>query len=255
VRIQQGDDQRGEGEQEADEPVTEEPDPLQARAQHNQPPAQHPRRHRQAEQSQPAAEGVGGSGHAGQGSVGLFVAQAEIPGAFAHEDFDRFRAAASRSRSAAKVRSRNRSTALPSSFTLWPTTVPAMQLTTQLALFLDNKPGTLARVCDALSAAKINIYAITTSDTVDHSVVRLVVSDPRKALLLFEDHGALAVESEVLLISGDNKPGTLARVCKRLAEAKINIEYAYCATPPDARKGILILRVSNAKKALKLLNS
>ena len=130
-----------------------------------------------------------------------------------------------------------------------------MQLATQLALFLDNKPGTLARVCDALSAAKINIYAITTSDTVDHSVVRLVVSDPRKALLLFEDHGALAVESEVLLLSGDNKPGSLARICKRLAEARINIEYAYCATPPDARKGLLILRVSNAKKALKVLNS
>jgi hypothetical protein len=130
-----------------------------------------------------------------------------------------------------------------------------MQLATQLALFLDNKPGTLARVCDALSAAKINIYAITTSDTVDHNVVRMVVSDPRKALLLFEDHGALAVESEVLLISGDNKPGSLARICKRLAGAKINIEYAYCATPPDARKGLLILRVSNAKKALKVLNS
>ena len=85
-----------------------------------------------------------------------------------------------------------------------------MQLADQLALFLDNKPGTLARVCDALSAAKINIYAISTSDTVDHSVVRMVVSDARKALLLFEEHGTLVVESEVLLIEGDNKPGSLA---------------------------------------------
>jgi hypothetical protein len=130
-----------------------------------------------------------------------------------------------------------------------------MQLATQLALFLDNKPGTLARVCEALSVAKINIYAITTSDTVDHSVVRMVVSNPRKALLLFEEHGTLAVESEVLLIEGDNKPGSLARICNKLAAASINIEYAYCATPPDARKGLLILRVSNAKKALKVLNS
>lgn len=130
-----------------------------------------------------------------------------------------------------------------------------MQLTTQLALFLDNKPGTLARVCDALSAARINIYAIATSDTVDHSVVRMVVSDPRKALLIFEEHGALAVESEVLLIGGDNKPGSLARICRKLSDADINIEYAYCATPPDARKGLLILRVSNAKKALKVLNA
>jgi len=130
-----------------------------------------------------------------------------------------------------------------------------MQLAIQLALFLDNKPGTLARVCDALSTAKINIYAISTSDTVDHSVVRMVVSDPRKALLLFEEHGTLVVETDVLLIEGDNKPGSLAKICHKLAAAKINIEYAYCATPPDARKGLLILRVNNARKAMKVLNT
>jgi len=48
-----------------------------------------------------------------------------------------------------------------------------MQITKQLAIFLDNRPGMLARVADALAEAKINIYAITTSDTVDHTVIRL----------------------------------------------------------------------------------
>jgi hypothetical protein len=130
-----------------------------------------------------------------------------------------------------------------------------MQLTKQLALFLNNRPGTLARVCDALNAARINIYAISTSDTVDHSVVRMIVSDPRKALLLFEEHGTLVVETEVLIIEGDNKPGSLARICHRLANAGINIEYCYCATPPDARKGLLVLRANQPKKALKVLNT
>jgi hypothetical protein len=130
-----------------------------------------------------------------------------------------------------------------------------MQLTKQLALFLDNRPGTFGRVCDALSTAKINIYAVSTSDTVDHSVVRMVVSDPRKAMLLFEEHGTLVVEAEVVMIEGDNKPGSLARICRKLAAAKVNIEYCYCATPPDARKGLLVLRVDNARKAMKVLNS
>src|SRR6185369_10174482 len=103
--------------------------------------------------------------------------------------------------------------------------------------------------------AKINIYAISTSDTVDHSVIRMVVSDTRKALLLFEEHGTLVVENDVLMIDGDNKPGSLAKIAHKLAAAKINIEYAYCATAPDAKKGLLILRVTDAKKALKVLNS
>ncbi len=130
-----------------------------------------------------------------------------------------------------------------------------MHIATQLALFLENKSGTLARVCDSLCEARINIYAFATSDTIDHSVVRMVVSDTRKALLLFEEHGALVVESEVLMIEGDNKPGSLARIAHKLSKAKINIEYAYCATAPNAKKGLLILRPSNCKKALKVLNT
>ncbi len=130
-----------------------------------------------------------------------------------------------------------------------------MQITKQLALFLENTPGTLARVCEALAAAKINIYAISTSDTIDHSVVRMVVSDPGKALQLFEDHGTLVVDDDVLMIEGDNKPGSLAKLANKLSVAKVNIEYAYCATPPDAKKGLLILRVSDPKKAMKALNS
>lgn len=130
-----------------------------------------------------------------------------------------------------------------------------MQITKQLAIFLDNKPGMLAAVADALAEAKINIYAVSTSDTVDHSVIRLVVSDYRKALDVFESHATLVVEDDVLMISGDNKPGSLAKIAHKLSNAKVNIEYAYCATPPDARKGLLILRVADAKKALKVLNT
>ena len=130
-----------------------------------------------------------------------------------------------------------------------------MQITKQLALFLENQPGTLMRLCEALSEAKINIFAVSTSDTVDHSVVRMVVSDWRRALHLFEEHGSLVVESDVLMVDGDNKPGSLAKIARRLSEAKINIEYAYCATSPGAKKGLLILRTSNPQKALKVLNS
>ena len=130
-----------------------------------------------------------------------------------------------------------------------------MQITKQLAIFLDNRPGTLARLADALAEAKINIYAITTSDTVDHSVIRMVVSDYRKAMHVFEEHGTLVVEDDVLMIDGSNKPGELAHLAHRLAAAKVNIEYCYSATPADAKKSLMIMRVSDATKALKVLNS
>jgi hypothetical protein len=58
-----------------------------------------------------------------------------------------------------------------------------------------------------------------------------------------------------LAIFLDNRPGMLAGVADALAEGRINIEYCYSATPPEAKKGLLILRVSNPGKALKVLNS
>lgn len=130
-----------------------------------------------------------------------------------------------------------------------------MEKAIQLALFLENKPGTLAAVCDALAAENINIYALTISDTVDHSVVRMVISDPHKALGIFEDHGTLVVESDVILIEHDNKPGSLSRVAKKLAACDVNIEYAYLASGPHCEVGTLVLRVSDINKALDVLSA
>jgi len=129
-----------------------------------------------------------------------------------------------------------------------------MKITKQLAVFLDNRPGTLANVADTLASAGINIFAITTSDTVDHSVVRMVVSDYRKAIDIFEERGVLVVEDDVVMVEGSNQPGELAEMARRLSRARINIEYCYSATSPTARKGLMILRVSNPVRALKVLS-
>ena len=128
-----------------------------------------------------------------------------------------------------------------------------MKTVKQLALFLENRPGTLAMVCEALAAAKINIYAISVSDAVDHAVVRMVVDDPHKALHLLGDHGVLVIERDVLMLEGRNKPGELATIAAKLSKNKVNIEYAYSATPANATRGAMILRVDNPRKAARIL--
>lgn len=128
-----------------------------------------------------------------------------------------------------------------------------IQVVSQLAVFLENRPGTLSRVCQALAEASINILAISASDTIDHTVLRLVVDDPRRALFMFEERGTLVVESEVLLIEGANRPGSLAEIASRLGKAKINIEYCYCATSPNSETGMMVMRVSKAAKAVVVL--
>ena len=128
-----------------------------------------------------------------------------------------------------------------------------MKTVKQLALFLENKPGALSKVCRALAAVGININAISVSDAVDHAVVRMVVSDAQRALHLLGEHGVLVIERDVLMFEGRNKPGELGRIAAKLANHKINIEYAYSATPLNASTGAMVLRVNNPKKAMRIL--
>jgi hypothetical protein len=129
----------------------------------------------------------------------------------------------------------------------------SMEPATQLALFLSNRPGALAKVCEELAKAEINIHALSISDTVDHSIVRMVVSDTTKALMLLGEGGIIALEAEVLMIESDNQPGTLATIADRLAKASVNIEYAYLATSSRSKTGLMILRPSNTEAAQTVL--
>ncbi|MGD0059530.1 MAG: ACT domain-containing protein [Verrucomicrobiia bacterium] len=128
-----------------------------------------------------------------------------------------------------------------------------MKIVKQLALFLENRPGTLSKVCEALATAKINIYAISVSDAVDHAVVRMVLDNSHEALHLLGERGVLVIERDVLMLEGRNKPGELAEIAAKLARNKVNIEYAYSATPTNALTGAMVLRVDNPKKAARIL--
>ena len=130
-----------------------------------------------------------------------------------------------------------------------------VKIVTQLTVFIENKPGTLAAVCDALAKEGICIWGLASSDTIDHNVVRLVVDDPDRALVIFEERGTLVVENDVLMVESRNHAGALSKIATVLSKKKINIDYAYLASHPADVRGLLILRVSNPKAALAALKT
>lgn len=130
-----------------------------------------------------------------------------------------------------------------------------MHVATQLAVFLENRPGTLATMCEALGEHGINLLAISCSDTVDHAVVRILVDDSREAAHVLGNAGMLVVENDVLVMEVPNEPGALGDVARRCSENDVNIEYAYCTVMEDQPAGALVLRTENPQRALELLSS
>ncbi|HEY8515184.1 MAG TPA: ACT domain-containing protein [Candidatus Binatia bacterium] len=123
-----------------------------------------------------------------------------------------------------------------------------MRVERQLTLILENRPGVLADVCADLAQAKINIKGIYVENLVDHSAVRVVVSDPDKAMHLLGAAGVLVFENEIVAVPVENRPGTLAAIARRLGKARVNIDYMYASTP-DRGKAVIFLAVSNVKRA------
>lgn len=129
-----------------------------------------------------------------------------------------------------------------------------MQIVKQLSIFLKNRPGTLADVCEHLRVEGINILGFSVSDTVDHAVVRLVVDEPMRAIHMLGNAGVLVVENDIIVLKLKNAPGQLADLGTDLAENGVNIDYAYGGLMPDQSEGVLYLRVSNTQRAFDLLS-
>ena len=124
-----------------------------------------------------------------------------------------------------------------------------MQVTTQLSVFLENRAGVLARLAADLARHRVSIRALTVANLVDHAVVRLVVSDPRRALHLLGDRGVLAFTSDVLAVEVPDEGRTIADIARRLGRAGINIEYAYGSGPAAGGQAVIYLHVSDLRKA------
>ena len=128
-----------------------------------------------------------------------------------------------------------------------------MPIQKQLSIFLPNRPGTLAHISSILAEANVNILALSVHDTVDNAVVRLVLDNSTKALLLLEREELYITEQDVVLIALDNQPGTLARVAQRLGHADINIQYAYCTAARGQVAGCVVLKTDQPEAAMDCL--
>ena len=129
-----------------------------------------------------------------------------------------------------------------------------LTVTPQLAIFLDNRPGTLARTCEALAAAKINILGLAIVDAMDHAIVRMVVDKPKDAEQVLAKLHAVVQRRDVIMMDVPNQVGALARVAEQLAEAGINLEYAYCTASAAHSGGAIVLRTNDLEATINALS-
>jgi hypothetical protein len=100
-----------------------------------------------------------------------------------------------------------------------------------LTVVLEDRPGTLAELGEALGRAGINIDGVCGFPCEGRGIVHILVEDAAGARRALEDEGLeVSSEREVLLLEAEDQPGVLGRVARRMASAGVNIDLIYKAT-------------------------
>jgi hypothetical protein len=129
-----------------------------------------------------------------------------------------------------------------------------MPITKEFTIRLEDRPGTLGKLCQALAEQNVNILAFHSCLLEKgKSAVRLVLDNPSLAKSILDRQKTDYNETEVAKVTLAHRPGELARAAARLGEAGININYGYSGTEPNSNATFLILGVADAGKAAKVL--
>jgi len=118
---------------------------------------------------------------------------------------------------------------------------------------MENKPGTLGKLCKALADQRVNILAFQSVPSEKDSVVRMIVDNPTTAKKVLASERLKHADTEIVQTRLSNRPGELARAASELGGSNINIEYAYSGLD-SSNQPVVFFGVKDAGKAAIVLD-
>ncbi len=118
-------------------------------------------------------------------------------------------------------------------------------MTKDLTVVLEDRPGTIADLGEALGKAGINIDGICGIPCEGKGILHILVDDASGARRALEAIGfKVTSERDVFLHDTEDRSGVLGEVARKIANAGVNIDLLYKAT-----KTKLVLGVDDLEKA------
>ena len=124
----------------------------------------------------------------------------------------------------------------------------------QISVFIENKPGMMVKITDALGNAGVDMRAMSLADTQDFGILRLIVDDTDKAIEALKAVGCVTSVTDVIVAELPDVPGAMTSTVRILAENGINIEYIYAFVSPEKnKKAYIVFRIKDTEKACSVL--
>jgi hypothetical protein len=123
----------------------------------------------------------------------------------------------------------------------------------QFNVFLENRLGALLNVVRRFETTDVRIVSLTVVDSADCDIIRMVLSDPERALEIFEQAKLPITESDLLVVQLPSGDQPLLQICKALLAAEISIHYAYPLLVGPQGSPALALKVEDIDSAANFL--
>jgi hypothetical protein len=123
----------------------------------------------------------------------------------------------------------------------------------EISLLLPNRPGALAGVSRTLAKERINLAAIGVDSSLGKGRVRLIVSDPDRALSLLSAAGYAAEAREMLAVRLEDRAGSFLRVLEALAREKVNIQSVAILVAREGNQPLVAISASDMARARRVL--
>jgi len=123
----------------------------------------------------------------------------------------------------------------------------------QISVFLENTTGRLSEVTKTVAKAGINLRAISIADTADFGILRLIVDKTDEALDALNSAGFTTRQTDVVAVEVEDIPGSLAKLMDLFQQSQVNIEYLYASLEGQIGKAVVIFKLENHEKGLKIL--
>jgi hypothetical protein len=91
-------------------------------------------------------------------------------------------------------------------------------------VYVQNKPGELAKVCEMLGSHGVNIKAIASERTKDRSMIKIVTDDEATTKAALSRSGVSYDLRDVMAVKMADRPGELGKMARKLARAMVNVD-------------------------------
>jgi hypothetical protein len=125
----------------------------------------------------------------------------------------------------------------------------------QFDVTIQDKPGEIAIVADALAKSDVNIKGVSTEKGEKNATLHIISEDVNGARKALKVARIKFTERDVFVVPLPYKAGELAKVAKTLAEEGINIETLFVLGGGLAGPDEIVIGVDKEEKAKKVLSA